>query len=202
MSNQPTVFIVDDDDAMRSSLCELMESVHQSTEAYDNAQSFLDAFSNGKRGCVVVDVRMPGMSGLELHQELLNRGVDLPVIVISGHGDIPMAVRAIKLGAIDFIEKPFRAQVLLERIQHALRIEAKIQRRRDDYEPIKARLETLTPRERQVLQLVVAGRSSKQIAYDLKLSAKTVRVHRSRFMAKMQAESVVDLVRLAEIERT
>jgi RNA polymerase sigma factor (sigma-70 family) len=196
MNDHPTVFIVDDDEAVRDSLGWLMQSVGLPTETFSSAQDFLEADLRGRAGCLLLDIRMPGMSGLELQERLEDMGVHVPVIIITGHGDVPMAVRALKAGAMDFIEKPFNDQVILDCVQAAIeqdnaQREALI--RRDD---ISARIATLTPREREVLDLVVAGKLNKIIAADLGVSQKTVEAHRAKVMEKLEARSVSQLVRM------
>ena len=197
MKDQPTVFIVDDDAAMRDSLGFLIGSVGRRAETYASAEDFLAAYSNERPGCIVLDVRMPGLSGLELMEKLNEDRFAPPVVLVTGHGDIPMAVRALKAGAFDFIEKPFSDQVLLERIQQALQqdtVERSGERDRADIERKAARL---TARETQVFELVVAGKPNKVVASDLGLSQKTVEVHRAHVMEKMRAESFADLVKMA-----
>jgi len=190
-----TVFVVDDDPAMRESLCWLIESIGLKARAYESAAAFLDTFDSAAPGCLVVDVRMPGMSGLELHAALAEKSSTLPVLIITGHGDVPMAVRAMRDGAFDFLEKPFNDQALLERIQQALAQDQKrreVQQRQAAYQ---ARLQSLSPRERQVLDLVVQARLNKQIAATLDLGAKTIESHRANVMRKMGVTTVVELVR-------
>jgi two-component system, LuxR family, response regulator FixJ len=193
----PVVFVVDDDPAMRDSLRWLIESTGVRVETYGDAKTFLQAIRPDVPGCLVLDVRMPGMSGLDLQTELVRRGVVLPAIVITGHAEVPLAVRAVKAGAIDFIEKPFSDQLLLDRVRQGLemdRLERESRARRGE---VVRRLGLLTQREREVLDLVVAGRANKEIAATLGLSPKTVEVHRAHVMDKMQASSVAELVRLA-----
>ena len=197
MNDQPTVFIVDDDPAMRDSLGFLIGSVGRRAEIYASAEDFLAAYSNERPGCIVLEVRMPGLSGLELMEKLNEDRFAPPVVLVTGHGDIPMAVRALKAGAFDFIEKPFSDQVLLERIQQALQqdtVERSTERDRADIERKAARL---TARETQVFELVVAGKPNKVVASDLGLSQKTVEVHRAHVMSKMFAGSLAGLVRMA-----
>jgi two-component system, LuxR family, response regulator FixJ len=192
----PIVFIVDDDEAVRSALRLLLKSVGLTAVAFSTAQEFLSTYTASQPGCLVLDVRMPEMSGLELQQQLNTRGAVIPVIFISGHGDIPMAVAAIQQGAFDFLQKPFRDQDLIDRIQRAL---AKDQASRAELKEralIRDRLATLTPREREVLQLVADGKPNKVMAGDLGLSQRTVEIHRSRVMGKMGATSVAQLVRM------
>ena len=191
-----TVFIVDDDEAVRDSLKMLMESVDLHAEVFASAHEFLQLFDDDRSGCLVLDIRMPGMSGLELQAVLNERRSMLPVIFITGHGDVPMAVQAIRGGAQDFIEKPFREQELLDRVQQVL---AEDSRNRDvlhQKRDILERLSTLTPREREVLGLVVAGNANKVIAIDLGLSQRTVEIHRAHVMDKMQTKSLAHLVRM------
>lgn len=196
MKTEPTVFVVDDDPGVRAALSLLMKSVGLNVEVFAGAREFLTAYQPERPGCLVLDVRMPGMNGLELQEELRTRGIAIPVIILTGYGDVPMAVRAVQAGAVDFIEKPFREEVLLERVWGALRQDAA--RRRDEVEikETRKRLGLLTPRERQVLDLVVAGKQNKVIAADLGISMKTVEFHRSRIMDKLQADSVATLVRM------
>jgi FixJ family two-component response regulator len=193
---QPTVFIVDDDEAVRDGLCEIMKAVDHTVKTFASAQEFLDSYEPSQPGCLVLDVRMPGMSGLKLQQELLARDCHLPIIFVSGHGDIPMAAEAFKKGAIDFIEKPVRAQALLDRVDEALEKDCRFVQRQAQREEIKAMLALLTSRERQVLDLVRAGKLSKIIAGELGISQKTVDVHRSHVMEKMKVESVAELITL------
>ncbi len=193
---QPTVFVVDDDEAMRESLTWLIESVGLNVETYASADEFLKTYYPGRAGCVLLDVRMPGMSGLELQGHLQKQQVTVPVIMITGHGDVPMAVRAMKAGALDFIEKPFNDEQLLESIRYALSVDGE---RRDEQRfkaDVAQRLAQLTPRESEVMEMVTAGKSNKEIANLLKVSAKTVEAHRAKVMEKMAAGSLAELVRL------
>ena len=193
----PIVWIVDDDEAMRSSLKWLIESVGMRVESHDSANAFLQSHYPGRFGCLLLDVRMPGMSGLELLDYLREQQMLPPTIIITGHGDVPMAVRAMKFGALDFIEKPFNDEVLLDAIRRALVAE---EHRRDasaGVADIAARLSNLTPREHEVMQMVTEGMSNKEIANSLGVSAKTVEAHRARVMEKMQARSLAELVRMA-----
>ena len=194
---EPTVFVVDDDAAVRQSFEWLVGSVGLRTETFDSAQAFLKAYDRSRPGCLVLDVRMPGISGLELQEKLAADGVTLPVIVVSGYGDVPTAVRVMKQGAVDFIEKPFSDQAMLDRIQAS--IERDLETRRAEAERACARdsRARLTRREAEVMDLVIAGRSNKEIARDLAISPKTVEVHRANMMKKMRADSLADLVRLA-----
>jgi FixJ family two-component response regulator len=191
------VYVVDDDDAVRDSLSMLLRSVNMQVESYASGQDFLEHLRPGIPGCVVLDIRMPRMSGLEVQQKLVETGCALPVIFITGHGDIPMAVQAIRNGAADFIQKPFRDQDLLDRI-HEVLAEHSAQRSVDNHRgELKARFESLTDREREVMLMVVAGKANKVVALDLNLSQRTVEIHRARVMDKMQARSLADLVKMA-----
>jgi len=197
MPPEPIVFVVDDDRAMRESLRWLLESVGLTVRTYANAADFLREYEPTQPGCLVLDVRMPGMSGLDLQAELGRRGAGLPTIVVTGHAEVPMAVRAVKAGAVDFIEKPFSDQLLLDRVRQALeidRLEREVRRRREE---ARRRLETLSAREREVLMLVAAGKQNKEIAAELGLSPKTVEVHRSHVMSKMSVDSLAELIRVA-----
>lgn len=194
---EPTVFIVDDDQAVARSLRWLIETVGLKVATFASAQAFLDGYDASKQGCLVLDVRMPGMSGLELQERLAAQRIHVPIIFITGHGDVQMAVRAVQTGAFDFVEKPFNDQDLLDRIQKAIVFDAK-QRGRDlQQAQLRALFASLTPREREVLDLVVEGKSNKAIANSFGLSAKTVEVHRAKMMEKMQARSIADLVKMA-----
>jgi two-component system response regulator FixJ len=196
MSEKSTVFIVDDDEAVRDSLSFLMQSVGLQTESFDSADSFLQANPLGRAGCLLLDIRMPGMSGLELQGLLAERDIRLPVIFISGHADVPMAVRALKAGAFDFVEKPFNDQLLLDCVQRA--IESDRQQRQSDaqLDEWRERMASLTPREREVMELVVDGAANKVISATLGVSLKTVEAHRARVMDKLQADSLSHLVRM------
>lgn len=193
---RPTIFIVDDDAAVRDALKLLLRSVGQAVETFASAQEFLEAYSEDRPGCLVLDIRMPGMSGLELQQKLNEKHSILPIIFITGHGDVPMAVEAMQAGAVDFIQKPFRDQDLIDRINQALDKDSMNRAALGERNDIRRRLETLTPREREVLDLVVHGKANKVIAGDLKLSQRTVEIHRARVMEKMQASSLAHLVRM------
>ena len=196
---EPTVFVVDDDEAVRESLRWLVDSVGMAVETYGSAQEFLARVGVDRPGCLVLDVRMPGMSGLELQQELAARKVELPIIMITGYADVPTAVRALTRGALDFIEKPFSRQLLLDRIRRAVVIDANGRRAQADRADVAARVATLTPREREVMQMVVAGRTNKVMAMNLGICEKTIEVHRAHVMRKMKVESLAELVRLAAL---
>ncbi len=197
ISSPPVVFVVDDDPAMRDSLRWLIESTGLQVETFADAQAFLARIRPDLPGCLILDIRMPGMSGLDLQTELARRGVGLPTIVVTGHAEVPMAVRAVKAGAIDFIEKPFSDQLLLDRVRQGIDRDRQERDGRARRGEVLRRMGLLTHREREVLDLVVAGRANKEIAAALHLSPKTVEVHRAHVMDKMQASSVAELVRLA-----
>lgn len=190
---EPTVFIVDDDETLRESLCWLLQSMRMPVRAFGSAHDFLSTCDGSQPGCLLLDVRMPEISGLQLQEMMAARGMRQPIIFISGHGDVAMAVRAMKQGASDFLEKPFNDQVLLERVQQCIRIDADTRRQAAAHEAIAERAESLTPRESEVLDGVLAGGSNKQIAADLGISVKTVEVHRARVMEKMHAANVGQL---------
>jgi len=195
--NKATVFVVDDDQAMRNSLKWLIESVGVMVESFASADDFLARYESGRPGCLVLDVRMPGMSGLELQEHLAARNIRIPAVIITGHGDVPMAVRAMKAGAVDFIEKPFNDEALLDAIRRALAFEERERSAQSENHEIQQRLAHLTPREREVMDMVTEGRSNKEIANTLGVSAKTIEAHRARVMEKMQAGSLAELVRMA-----
>jgi FixJ family two-component response regulator len=192
----PTVFVVDDDEGVRNSLRFLLKSVGLNTRALASAGEFLDAYKHNQPGCLVLDVRMPGMSGIELQQQLNLRGATLPVIFITGHGDIPMAVEAMQQGAFDFLQKPFRDQDLIDRIQRALERDARNRTALAQHARIRERLESLTPREREVLALMSRGKPNKVMAAELGVSQRTVEIHRARVMEKTGADSLAHLVRM------
>jgi len=192
----PVVFIVDDDEAVRNSLRLLVKSIGLNATVLGSAQEFLTSYDPMQPGCLVLDVRMPGMSGLELQQQLNLRGAVIPVIFITGHGDIPMAVEAMQQGAFDFLQKPFRDQDLIDRVQKALERDHKNRADLGERRRIRERRDSLTPREREVLSLVTSGKANKVMAADLGLSQRTVEIHRARVMEKMAASSLAQLVRM------
>ncbi len=196
---QATVFLVDDDANIRNAITVLIQSVGLPLIAYSTATEFLEKY-DGRPGCLVLDVRMPGMSGLELQQRLNEQGRPLSVIMMTGHADVPMTVRAVKAGAIDFLEKPFNDQVLLERVHQALEQNVQARQRQVERDVVLTRMAKLTPRERQVLDLVVRGSTNKAIATQLKISRKTLDIHRAKVMQKMEAESIAQLVNMALLE--
>lgn len=193
---QPTVFIVDDDPAIRFAMQALMDSVNIEHEIYSSGDEFLEHVDDHRPGCLVLDIRMPGLGGLELQEELIKRDSTLPIIFITGHGDVPMAVDAMQKGAVDFIQKPFRDQDLLDRIREALKTDAERREEQQKHAEVAERLARLTNREREVFDLVVTGKPNKVIAYELGVSQRTVEIHRARVMEKMQARSLADLVKM------
>ena len=198
-----TVFVVDDDPAIRDAVRQIVTSVGLGVETYSSAQEFLDKYDSSRPGCLVLDVRMPGRSGLDLQRDLARRDVTLPVIIITGFADVHLAVLALKAGAVDFIEKPFSNQMLLERIEDALEQDHQARKEHAKRAEFSARLSTLTPREREVMDLVVAGKPNKAMAADLRLSLKTIEGHRAHVMEKMRVGSLAELVRMAiTLEKT
>jgi FixJ family two-component response regulator len=195
----PTVFIVDDDEAVRSSLQLLLKSLGLPAVTYVSATEFLAAYAPEQPGCVILDVRMPGMSGIEMQDELNRRGAVIPVIFITGHGDVPMAVEAMQQGAFDFLQKPFHEQDLIDRVRRALANDLANRAHLDEIARIRAHVAALTPREKQVLRLVTQGKPNKVIAGDLGLSQRTVEIHRAHLMQKMEASSLAQLVRMTMI---
>ena len=193
----PTVFVVDDDEGVRNSLRFLLKSVGVATRTLASAKEFLDTYKPNQAGCLLLDVRMPGMSGIELQQQLNLRGAVIPVIFITGHGDVPMAVEAMQQGAFDFLQKPFRDQDLIDRIQRALERDARNRAALEQRAGIRERLESLTPREREVLTLMTRGHPNKIMAAELGVSQRTVEIHRARVMEKTRADSLAQLVRMA-----
>ncbi len=189
------VYIVDDDELIRDSLKVLVKSVGLHAEAFSSAQLFLDARLPDKPGCLVLDIRMPGLGGLDLQSELQKKDVSIPIIFITGHGTVPMSVRAMKAGAVDFLQKPFEDQELLDAIQHGIKLHSHLRIEQSEINGIRKRIQSLTSREHEILVLVIAGMLNKQIAYDLKLSENTVKTHRARLMRKMAVESLAELVR-------
>ncbi len=191
-----TVIVVDDDDAVRASLRLLLKSVGLEVQTFGSASEFLGSYNGHQPGCLVLDVRMPGLSGMELQEQLNLQGAIIPVIFVTGHGDVPMAVEAMQHGAFDFLQKPFRDQDLLDRIQRALVRDRENRVQLLQKDQIRTRLESLTPREREVLQLMTRGRPNKLMAADLGLSQRTIEIHRARVMEKMHASSLAQLVRM------
>ena len=197
MQDNFVVHIVDDDEAVRQSLAFLLSTAGVPVRVYESATSFLDGLASLQSGCLITDVRMPDMTGIELLQRLKAKSVDLPVIVITGHGDIPLAVEAMKSGAIDFIEKPFAEEAILRAVRVAEGYVKRQGRRSEEETAVAARLQSLSERERQVLDGLVAGNANKTIAYELGISPRTVEVYRANVMTKMQAKSLSELIRMA-----
>lgn len=197
MTATPFVYVVDDDQSIRESLVLLLESSGRLARSFPDSQSFLEGFEQSAPGCVIADVRMPGMSGLDLQRYLKSTGIDLPVIIITGHADVAMAVQALKEGASDFIEKPFDEDVLARSVDAALDQNRRAFRERKSLEDIRARAKDLTPREKEVMDLVVQGLANKAVAAELNISVRTVEIHRGRVMEKMNAGSLSELVRMA-----
>lgn len=191
-----TVMVVDDDSGVRNAMRSLLKSVGLNSALFASAPDFLAAYQPSQVGCLVLDIRMPGMSGLELQQQLNLRGAVIPVIFMTGHGDIPMAVEAMQHGAFDFLQKPFRDQDLLDRIQRAIVKDRELRKSLGEHDRIRKHLEALTPREREVLDLMAQGKQNKVIAQVLNVSPRTIEIHRARVMEKMNAQSVAELVRM------
>lgn len=198
-SDKAVVHVIDDDEAMRQSLAFLLGTVGMEVQTYDSAMAFLAVAPEIKSGCIITDVRMPEVSGLDLLRRVRELELGIPVIMITGHGDVPLAVEAMKIGALDFLEKPFDDEVLLASVRSALNQLDQDQRRQTERSDIQGRLETLSNRERDVLEGLVAGHANKQIAYDLGISPRTIEIYRANLMTKMQASSLSNLVRMALI---
>lgn len=198
-ANPPTealsVFIVDDDAHVRESLGFLLESLGFKAETFESAKAFLESDALHRNGCLVVDIRMPDMDGLELQQELARRAIALPIIIVTGHGDVPLAVRAMKAGAIEFLEKPYNEHALVESVRRGLREATALAEERQNHLAARKRFELLTEREREVYELLVVGHPNKVIAYKLHISPRTVEIHRAHVMEKMQARNLADLIR-------
>jgi len=196
LNTQVTVFVVDDDRAVRDSLALLVQSVGLEVETFAGAREFLDAYRPDRPGCLITDIRMPGMSGLDLQERLTEDGYHIPVIVLTGFGDVPAAVRALKGGAVDFVEKPFNPQALLDLVQQAIARDTELREQAAREADVAERVALLTPREQEVMALVVAGKANKVVAIDLAISERTVELHRGRIMKKMQARSLAELMRI------
>jgi FixJ family two-component response regulator len=194
----PTVFIIDDDRGMRQSMQDLVESVGLRAESFATGEEFLRRKRTNDPSCLVLDVRLPQMSGLDFQRRLAETGVQIPIIFVTAHGDVPMSVRALKSGAVEFLTKPFRDQDLLDAIQQALQRDRAVRERQAEIHDLQERYQTLTAREREVMTLVVSGMLNKQIASEIGASEATVKIHRGHVMQKMQAGSIVDLVRMAD----
>jgi two-component system response regulator FixJ len=195
-TRNPQVLVVDDDAGVRNAMRALLKSVGIECTLYASAQEFLGAYEPSQPGCLLLDIRMPGMSGLELQQQMNLRGAVIPVIFMTGHGDIPMAVEAMQHGAFDFLQKPFRDQDLLDRIQRAIAKDAELRKSLGEHARIKAHVESLTPREREVLEGMTRGLQNKAIAQELGVSPRTIEIHRARVLEKMNTHSVAELVRM------
>ena len=191
-----TVFVVDDDQSIRHAMGLLLKSVGLEHETFESADDFLTRHNGSENGCLVLDIRMPGLGGLELQDKLIEMNSTLPIIFITGHGDIPMAVEAMQKGAVDFIQKPFRDQELLDRISEALNTANELQSERQQQSKIQECIDSLTNREKEVLELVVTGKPNKIIAHELGVSQRTVEIHRARVMEKMHARSLAEFVRM------
>ena len=198
IEESPIVYVVDDDPSVRRSLARLIRSEGFRVETFAQAQDFLDQKEGTDPSCLVLDVNLPGRSGLDLQRELSSRGYSMPIVFITGYGNIPMTVQAMKGGAVEFLEKPVDHQVLLNAIRQAIKKDRQMKRQFNEINEIRQRLATLTPREKEVLPLVVSGMLNKQVAFKLGTTEKTIKVHRARIMEKMGADSLADLVRLAQ----
>jgi FixJ family two-component response regulator len=195
---EATVYVVDDDPSVRAGLSRLLQSMGLTVKTFASAREFLEQAVSEEPGCLIVDLRMPAMNGLELQEQLMTRNLNLPVIFLTGYGTVPASVRAMKRGAVDFLEKPVDDQVLLDVIYQALEEDRKNRRNLSEAKFIQDRLKSLTPREYEVFTLITAGLLNKQVAYELGTAEKTIKVHRARIMEKMHCESLAQLVRLAE----
>jgi two-component system response regulator FixJ len=199
--NDPTVFYVDDDEAMCESVRFLIESVSLRIETFSSARKFLDSYDPSRSGCLLLDVRMPEMSGLELQEQLKKRRIDIPVIFITGHGDVPMATRAMKSGAVEFLTKPFNDQTLLDSIQNAIEVDTERRKMNSERDKIAEKIAKLTRREQEVMECVIKGNLNKVTAYELGISSKTVELHRAKIMEKMEAKSLAHLVAMVLIHQ-
>lgn len=202
MTSEPTVFIVDDDPAVREGLKALLTAKRLAVETFESAEAFLAQVQPGRTGCVLADVRMPGMSGLDLQRELKRRAMALPTVIITGHGDVPLAVAALKAGAVDFLEKPFDSDAILASIDEALRRGSARTEAGFNRAELAARFAELTPREREVMTLVVGGHPNKVVAHRLGIAVRTVEIHRARVMEKLGARNLSELVRMAILLET
>lgn len=199
---QPQVYLVEDDEAVRDSLALLLNAENYLVRTYESAEAFLKENVKALRGCIVLDIRMPGMTGMELHKKLLAIGCALPVIFVTGHGDVAMAVEAMKLGAVDFVQKPYREEELLSKIETAMTMDAEQQAALREKEELQRRIDSLTPREAEIMDMMVAGHANKVIAIDLDISQRTVEIHRSRVMQKMGTHSLAQLVQMVIAARS
>ena len=196
MDTTPYVYIIEDDDAVRDSLHMMLESVDQQVKVFTCADTFLESYKKDMAGCIVLDIRMPGMNGMELQRKLNELNVILPIIFVTGHGDVPMAVEAMQHGAFDFVQKPYREQELLEKISQAIELDEENRSSLQEQQLILKNIDTLTPREIDVMRLMVEGKANKVIAIDLDISQRTVEIHRARVMEKVNANSLAHLVRM------
>jgi two-component system response regulator FixJ len=194
---KPTVFVVDDDHALRDALVQLLEAAGLQVESHADGPAFLAAYGQGRPGCLLLDMAMPGMTGLQVQAELKARGLAVPIVFLTGHGDIPMAVRAVQSGAVDFLEKPIQGAALIERVQRALTLDQECRQSQEQVHAVQQRYSRLSPREREVMALAVSGLTCKEIARKLDLSPRTVEVHRTHIMHKMAASSLAELVRMS-----
>lgn len=190
------VFIVDDEEAVRDSIALLLRSVGIRSRTFGDAREFLDSYQPSERGCLVLDIRMPRMGGMEVQQELNRRGWGIPVIFVTGHGDVPMAVEAMRAGAVDFLQKPFKDDELIRRVQKALEQDARLREQLSSVEQVRSRFDSLTPREREIAERLADGAANKAIAIDLGLSERTVELHRAHVMQKMEARGLAQLVQM------
>lgn len=198
MNENAIVHVIDDDESLRGAVSGLLASVNINARTYGTVREFMDAGPQGAPGCIILDVRLPGVSGLDFQAQLVGLGILLPVILVTGHGDIPMSVRAMKAGAVDFLEKPFRDQEMIDAVSTAIQRHRYMRTANDDAERVRGKFATLTPREKQVMLLVTTGKMNKQVAGELSLSEITVKIHRGSAMRKMGARSLADLVRMAD----
>jgi len=198
MNEEVTVFVIDDDASVRKSLTRLLRSMGFGVETFASAEDYLDRETYRGLGCIVLDLRMPGLSGIDLQDRLNNSGNALPIVFITGHGTVPASVKALKAGAEDFLEKPFEDNELLVAVSRGIEKHRRLREEQREMKGLRAKLDTLTPREHEVFSLVVSGMLNKQAAYDLGITEKTIKVHRARVMEKMGAQSLADLVRFAE----
>jgi two-component system, LuxR family, response regulator FixJ len=197
MADEATIFVVDDDQGCRDSLAALLRASGMRVQTYASAQAFLEAYEPSRLGCLLLDVRMPGISGLDLQERLAARGAKLPIILMTAYGDVPTAVKAMQAGAINFIEKPIREEALLESLRRALQQGERLHKEREYVGRVRALIDRLTPREREVLRMLVAGKANKVIAAELGISERTVEIHRQRVMKKLEARSLSQVVRMA-----